>query len=287
MDKDSFVNSLQRGLQILEAFAPERPRLRLHDLTVKTGVPKTTVLRILRTLLSLRYVRFDASSRAYFLGPKVMSLGYATLAGLDLREISLPYLEELSHQTQQNVNLGILDETEVVYIERITVKHLIRTDHSVGSRVNLHSTAIGRAILANLPPEHSEEIVKKIVAERIPLRQLAKTPAEFRDLLKEVRRRGYALNNEEFIPGIRAIGAPIFNSQGTVEGAINMPVFSKTISLKHLTRKFAPMLVKVASDISAGRGFKKNLEGNPNPKERVKDGRPYPTARNVECNLRI
>jgi IclR family pca regulon transcriptional regulator len=287
MDKDSFVNSLQRGLQILEAFAPERPRLRLHDLTVMTGMPKTTVLRILRTLLSLRYIRFDVSSRTYFLGPRVMSLGYATLGGLDLPEIARPYLQELSHRTHQNVNLGILDGMEVVYIERITVKHLIRTDHTVGSRVNLHSTAIGRAILANLPPEHSEEIVRKIITERTPLRQLAKTPAEFRDLLKEVRRRGYSLNNEEFIPGIRAIGAPILNSQGTVEGAINMPVFSKTISMKHLTRKFAPMLVKVASDISAGRGFKKSLEGNPDPKERVKESRSYPTARNTESNLRI
>jgi IclR family pca regulon transcriptional regulator len=287
MNKDSFVNSLQRGLQILEAFAPERPRLRLHDLTVNTGMPKTTVLRILRTLLSLRYLRFDASSRAYFLGPRAMSLGYATLAGLDLREIARPYLEELSHQTQQNVNLGILDETEVVYIERITVKHLIRTDHTVGSRVNLHSTAIGRAILANLPPEHSEGIVGKIVAERTPLRQLAKTPAQFRDLLKEVRRRGYSLNNEEFIPGIRAIGAPIFDGQGTVEGAINMPVFSKTISLKQLTGKFAPMLVRVAGEISACRGFKKSLGGDLISKEREKESRPCPFARNAECNSRV
>jgi IclR family transcriptional regulator, pca regulon regulatory protein len=254
MSKEPMVNSLQRGLTLLEGFTRERPRLKLQELTLAANLPKTTVLRLLRTLVSLNYVRFDALKREYSLGPKVMSLGYATLVGLDLKEIARPYLKELSQATGQNVNLGILDGTEVVYIERITRKQLITTDHTVGSRVNLYSTAIGRAILAYLDPEEREKVVR-VLFTHPGAKEIGMRRERFLELLLEVRRNGYAVNNEEFIAGIRGIGAPIFNSEGKVDAAVNMPVFSKSVSLRQLTRQYAPMLLRTASDISGSRGF--------------------------------
>jgi IclR family pca regulon transcriptional regulator len=254
MPQETMVNSLQRGLTLLEGFTRERPRLKLQELTQSSRLPKTTVLRLLRTLVSLNYVRFDALKREYCLGPRVMSLGYATLAGLDLREIARPYLEELSRVSGQNVNLGILDRTEMVYVERVTRKQLITTDHTVGSRVNLYSTAIGRAVLAYLDAGEREQMVRRLFAaegaKRIGMRREA-----FLELLQEVRRNGYAVNNEEYIPGIRAIGAPIFNAGGKADAAVNMPVFSKSISLRQLTKHYAPNLLRTAADISGSRGF--------------------------------
>jgi len=242
---------------LLEAFTPERPRQKLQQLTLHTRLPKTTVLRILRTLVSLNYIRFDESSKEYFLGPKVMSLGYATLSGMDLKDIARPYIEELSRLTGQNVNLGILDGAEVVYVERITKKQLITTAHTVGSRVNMCFTAIGRAILAYLSPQECEKIVRKTFAQatRQGLRSLNRR--ELREMLREVRRKGYSVSNEEFSPGIRAIAAPIFEGAGMVDAAINMPVFSRTVSLRELTERYAPMLVRTAGDISETRGYRK------------------------------
>ena len=254
MSRETMVNSLQRGLALLEGFTRERSRLKLRELTLASNLPKTTVLRLLRTLVSLNYVRFDSLSREYCLGPKVMSLGYATLVGLDLKEIARPYLEELSRASAQNVNLGILDGTEVVYVERITRKHLITTDHTVGSRVNLYSTAIGRAILAFLDSKELDRIVKELFIHP-GARQIGMRRDWFMQMLRDVRRNGYAVNNEEFIAGIRGIGAPIFNSKGKVDAAVNMPVFSKSVSLRQLTKQYAPMLMRTAIDISASRGF--------------------------------
>jgi len=250
-----FVNSLQRGLAILEAFTRERPKSNLNHLTQATNLPKTTVLRLLRTLASLEYVRYDTVSREYSLGPKVMSLGYATLAGIDLREVARPYLEDLSRLSGQNVNLAILDGIEAIHIERITRKRLISTDNTIGTRVNTHSTAIGRAMLAFLGDDELKYALERLYDDPDNARHLHLGREQFRTLLKSVRRNGYAVSNEEYIMGIRAIGAPIFNASGRVEAAINMPVFSRSVSMKELTQRFAPMIVRTANDISACRGF--------------------------------
>jgi len=251
MAKENFVNSLKKGLNILETFTPENPKLKLQELTLRMGLPKTTVFRLLHTLTALNYVRFDTKTREYFLGPKVMSLGYTTLASLDLREIAQPYLEELSQLSGQNVNLGILDGTEVVYIERITKKHLISSDRTVGSRVSVYETAIGRAILAHLNREKFEEIWSELLADPGALKHFGKRPEQFLAMLEEVRQNGYSVSNEEFIAGIRGIAAPILSATGTVEAAINMPVFTKTVSQKQLIKRYAPMLIDTANRISA------------------------------------
>lgn len=251
MAKENFVHSLKKGLKILETFTPENPKLKLQELTLSTGLPKTTVFRFLHTLTALNYVRFDNKTREYFLGPKVMSLGYATLAGIDLREIARPYLEELSQSSGQNVNIGILDGTEVVYIERIIKRHLIRTDRTVGSRVNIYETAIGRAILANLDGDKFEKIWRELLSDPVARKHIGKNSERFLNLLEGVRRNGYSVSDEDFIPGIRAIAAPIFSAKGNAEAAINMPVFTKTVSQRQLTKRYAPMLVDTATRISA------------------------------------
>jgi IclR family pca regulon transcriptional regulator len=95
MTKDKLVNSLLKGLGILEAFTPSQFSLSFQELTMKTGFPKTTVFRFLRTLTSHGYLSLDSKSKKYFLGPRVMSLGFTVLSGMDLKNVALPYLEEL------------------------------------------------------------------------------------------------------------------------------------------------------------------------------------------------
>ena len=176
-----------------------------------------------------------------------------------MTQIARPYLEELSRLTGQNVNLAILDGTEVVYVERITKRHLISIDHTVGSRVSVYATAIGRAILAYLSHDELEEILHKLLADPEAVKLIGTGGERLCDLLARVRQNGYSLSDEEFIPGIRAIGAPIFSAEGKVEAAINMPVFVGSVGLEELAERHAPMLVSTAHDISVSRGFTRRL----------------------------
>jgi IclR family pca regulon transcriptional regulator len=256
----NFVNSLDRGLKILRAFTPAKPELRLLDITNLTSLPKTTVIRLLKTLTSLNYIRFDSNNRKYYLGPEVMSLGFTVLSSMDIREIALPYIAELSRISDQSVNLGILDRSEVVYIERIKKRTILNIDQHVGSRLSSYRSSIGRAILAYLEKKDFEIVLREILKEKNSVDFIGPKGKSLLKILEKVRQKGFALNNEELIPGLRAIGAPIFNSEGNVEAAINMPVFSQMVSLTELTEKYAPMLIETAQMISEARGFKKEIQ---------------------------
>jgi IclR family pca regulon transcriptional regulator len=253
--KYNLVKSLQKALKILETFAPATPKLRLQHLVHKTNMPKTTILRILRTFEFLNYISFDPESKYYFLGPRVMSLGFTVLSSMDLRDITIPYLEELSQLTKQNVNLGILDGTEVIYIERVKKWNILNTDFHVGSRLNAYRTAIGRAILAFMGHEKVQLIFNKILKDKEAKKYIGENGELLAKLLEKVRRDGYAINDDEYIKGIRAIAAPIFNNEGKVEAAINIPVFAHMISQKELIERYLPLLLVTAEKISMARGF--------------------------------
>jgi len=252
---EKFVTSLQRGLEILEAFTPAEAKLKLRELTLKTGLPKTTVFRLLKTLISLDYVHFNSEAKQYSLGPRVMSLGFTVLSSLDLRDAALPHIEDLSRIADQNVNLGILDRTEVVYIERIKKRRILNIDHHVGSRLNIYQSSIGRAILAFLRKDKFREVLREILKDREAVKHIGPNGEQLLEKLQETHLKGYALNDEEMTPGLRAIGAPVFNAQGEVEAAINIPVFSQMVSREELIQRYAPLLLDTAKKVSAARGF--------------------------------
>jgi IclR family pca regulon transcriptional regulator len=240
----------------LETFTPEKPKLSFQEIVQRSGLPRTTVFRLLGTLNSLNYVYFDKFSKKYFPGPKVMCLGFATLETMDLKEIARPYLEEFSALTNEDVNLGVLDRTRILYIDRIKKKRQrLNTGITVGLHVNAYLTAIGRAILAFMKEEDRDETLDKLFSDPEVLKRLKISREEFLELLKTIRQTGYALVNEEFLKGIRSIGVPILDSQGYADAAINLPVFTKNISLKKLTGHYGPMLMKTAGRISANRGY--------------------------------
>jgi IclR family pca regulon transcriptional regulator len=251
----SLTNSLQRGLQVLEAFTPSSPRMRLQEVVNKTGLPKVTVLRFLRTLTALKYLSYNSESKLYSLSARVMSLGYTALSGMDVREAALPFLEELSETTGQNVNLGILDGVEVVYVERIKKKQILNIDLHVGSRLNAYNSSIGQVILAYMNRKELDPIVEELLRDG-ELAALAGPAGEsFYKNLQVVRTKGYALNDESYVGGVRAIGAPVFDHRGVVDAGINIPVFAHMVSRDDLLERHLPPLLETAKRVSAARGF--------------------------------
>jgi IclR family transcriptional regulator, pca regulon regulatory protein len=242
-------------MEILETFTPESPRLTLQEVTRKIGLPQTTVHRLLYTLTYKKYIVCDAQKK-YYLGPKFASLGMTVLASLELREVALPFLEDLSRESQQNTNLGILDGTEVVYIQRVEKKSLISMNLQVGSRLNCYETSMGRAILAFLDAEKLETVLKEVLRTKGLAQRIGARGEALLNILAGVRRRGYALDDEEWLQGVRAIAAPVFNMQGKVAAAVNMPVFSPAISRKKLIQDFVPILMSATEKISSSLGYR-------------------------------
>ena len=251
------ISSLQRGLSILEAFTPGCSRLRFQQLAQKTNMPKATVFRLLHALHSLDYLSFDPESKYYFLSPRVMSLGFTALSSMDLRDIALPYLEELSRVADQNVNLGILNGTELIYIECVKKHKILNIDFHVGSRLVAYKTSGGRAILAFMKQEEFKVVLNEILRGREAKKHIGSKGERLLKLIDEVRQNGYSINDEEYVKGVRAIGAPIFGSKGNVEAAINMPVFAYAVSPAELIERYVPLLLNATEKISVARGFMK------------------------------
>ncbi|HET6489776.1 MAG TPA: IclR family transcriptional regulator [Syntrophales bacterium] len=249
------VNSLIRGLEILEAFTPGDYHITLQELSSRTSLPKTTVHRFLKTLLSLNYVTLDQRTKAYSLAPRVMALGFSVLSGMDLRAKALPYMETLSRVTDQNVNLAVLDRTEMLYIERITVRRIINTNLHVGSRVNCYLTAMGRSLIAFLPADRYDKLIQELGKDKDAVNYIGKRGEKLETILKEVRIKGYAVNDGEWVPGLRAIGCPVFNDRGEVEASLNMSFISQMVGFDEMIDKYVPPLMETARDLSSVLGF--------------------------------
>jgi len=246
----NFINSLERGFSLLEVFSPQQPFLGITEIATKLGLSKTTVFRITHTLNKIGYLQYGLENQKYYLGPKILAMGFATLGSMKFREIARPYMGELSKATGENINLGVLEGHEVIYIDQIKSKQILDVKLYVGSRIPTYNTSIGRAILAYLPLPKLNEILEKL--NQIPE---ARTflGAKYKKILKNleiVRSKGYAINNEEWEIGIRAIGAPILNHKSSLEGGINISVLSAKISLNELESRYAPLLIETAKRIS-------------------------------------
>jgi len=249
------VNSLIRGLEILESFTPAESHLSLQELSVKTELPKTTVHRFLKTLLSMNYVKLDSRTKSYSLAPRVMALGFSVLSGMDLRQTARPYMEALSKETDQNVNLAVLDRAEILYIERITVRKIININLYVGSRVNCYLTAMGRSLIAFLSRESYEQLLAELHKDKEAVKSIGRNGEKLNAILDEVRSRGYASNDGEWVQGLRAIGVPIFNGRSEVEASLTMTFISQLVGFDEMIEKYVPPLMTTAGRISAALGF--------------------------------
>ena len=246
-------NSLIKSLMILESFTPGSLHLSLANIYRITKIPKPTTFRILKTLTDLNYLKYDATQKEYCLGPKVLSLGYSTLQTIDSKEIIRPYLESLSKECNRTVNFCVLDDTEMVYIERIKAPDIVFLDIVIGSRIPLFSTAVGKVALAHMEEEKLEDILEKIKSDPKAVPFIRNRNRLYR-MLEEVKLNGYALNDEEYRKGIRAIAVPVLNSDG-IFGGINLVVASALESMDELRTKYASPLLITSSKISEALGY--------------------------------
>jgi DNA-binding IclR family transcriptional regulator len=213
--------TLDRALGALLRIGESGSRgLTLAECSATLGYSKPTVHRILRTLAHRGFLRVDRERGLYTLGVANLRLGMAFLEQLDLRSEALPILRELGERTGETVHLGVLDGSDVVYIEKVESTHAVRMFSQIGRTMPAYSTGIGKAILAHLPPDE--------VAMALPETLEPRTSATITDRaellrhLAEVRRRGYSTDEIENEDGIRCVGAPVFDHTGIVCAGISV-----------------------------------------------------------------
>jgi IclR family transcriptional regulator, pca regulon regulatory protein len=254
-----FSQSLQRGLAILSAFRPDRAQLGVSELARELDLNRSTAHRYVATLSVLGYLQQDPATRKYRLGPRVLDLGFSAINSMELREISLPFLQQLSEHTGHTVNMAILDGDDIVYVERVRSARQGQRDIDlnlhIGSRLPAYCTSMGKVLLAFMPPEQQAEAIARAALIRRGPNTLT-APGALAAELDRVRAAGYAVNNEELAYGLRSIAAPVRAQGGQVVAAINLAVHRSMISMEDLTANLSPPLRRTADEISARSGYR-------------------------------
>jgi IclR family pca regulon transcriptional regulator len=252
-----YSQSLERGLAILSSFSSTRPLLGVSELSREVGLSRSTTHRYVATLTALGYLQQDPATRRYRLGPRVLDLGFSAINSMELREISVPHLQQLSDETGYTVNMAVLDDTDIVYIERCRSSRQgqreIDLNLHVGSRLPAYCTSLGKVLLAYLPPEELEELLSHVQFVKRGPNTLTQ-----RGLVAElarVRAAGLAVNNEELAYGLRSIAAPIRGQNGQAVAAINLAVHRTMVSLEDMVARLAPPLKRTAAEISSRIGY--------------------------------
>ena len=214
--------SLERALQILSTFNAEQPKFTLAQLSEAVRVPKATVLRLCSTLVHYDFLMFNKETRQYSLGLKLFELGSVVFASFSLRRIAAPYLINLQTKLGKTVFLGILQEGQLVYIDKKeNPLNLIRFGSQIGTSRPPFFGMLGSTLMAHLPEEAVTELLK-----RYPLAALTKgsitNERRFRERLAVIREQGYCVDQGEAIEGVTGIAAPIRDSSKEVVAAVGV-----------------------------------------------------------------
>ena len=213
------VTAVERALNILEAAAQRRDGLTNSEISRKLAIPKSSASYILRTLERRGYLRRETETGRYRLGLKILSLGGDAQANLDIADVALPFMRTLSERIHLTVHLAVLDQGEAVYVEKVEAPGFFKVNTWVGRRMFLHSTSVGKCLLAWLPKHEVEALVKQQgLKKRTP--KTITTMTRLLVDLEQVKREGYALDDEENSLGARCLGAPVFDALGSVVAAL-------------------------------------------------------------------
>ncbi len=217
------IASVQRALDIINLFDGSHAELGNNEIAKMLEMDPGTAAGLVYTLRLNNYLDQNPDNRKYRLGLKLAERAAVLLNQIDLRKIATPYLEELRQWCGESINLAIRDHNEVVYIERLFGHHSLGIRSELGKRARLHSTALGKAILANMNPEETDAILTGYEFISVT----PKTITNLKDFLVElerVRESGYAIDEEENELGGRCLAAPVFNNDGVPVAAVSISV---------------------------------------------------------------
>jgi DNA-binding IclR family transcriptional regulator len=263
-DKESTyqVRALERGLSVLEGFVDSGEAVSLSDIAKRHDLNLSTAFRLVRVLTQMRWLEPDEQGNHYRLGVRAFEVGSRYLTQLRVEEVARPILESLAQETGQTASLGVIEGPDVVYVGIVHGQQEVGIQSRIGARHPAYCTALGKALLS----EADDALLKEVVGNGMPQRTeyTITMPDVLRHELQEVRRLGYAVDNEERVRGIYCVAAPVRNHEQRVIAAISVsaPVFAVTPEARF---KFAQLVVQAAGDVSVRLGAMR--EGASNHRE--------------------
>lgn len=243
-----YVQSLSRGLTVLQAFNAERPAMTLADMSRATGLTRATVRRLLLTLVTLGFVCTDG--RTFELTPRVLDLGFAYVSSLQLPDIAQPFMEALSDRVHESVSASVLDGWQIVYVARVNTQRIMGISLAIGSRLPAAWTSMGRVLLAGLSDPQLDEFLDGLVVSG-PTPQSINDLDALRSEIHAVRTQGYALIDQELELGVRSVAAPLRDRRGRTLAAINVGTHAARVTLKELRGVILPDLLATARSIES------------------------------------
>jgi DNA-binding IclR family transcriptional regulator len=254
--EDVISNSLERGLDALELLA-EHGEVRLADLAEELQVSRATAFRILASLQSRGYVEHARAERVYRLGHAVRALAERSDTSSVLR-LAAPAMAELRASTGETVNLALLRRGKIVYSAIFDGVHALRMQASVGAEVPAYATAIGKAVLAALPPDRRDPLLPPEPYPALTANTIT-TRSELTRELTAIRSRGYAVDNQEEEIGAACLAAPVLGSDGRPLGAISVSGLAARLPEEDRP-EIGRMVARWCADISAQLGFRPHGE---------------------------
>ena len=254
----NLVQTIERVTTIFDAMAQSSRGISLKELSAQVDLPKGTTHRLLSSLAYFGYVRQTAESKNYHLGFKLVELGNRLLDHLDLRAQTRPFIVSLCQRTKETVHLVVLDQNEALYVDKVISDEKpggLQMVSRVGLRVPAHCSSVGKVFLAQL----SDQELVLFVNEKGLEKRTENTINDLDELKRHlmiVRERGYAIDEEENEPGIRCIGAPIFNQQNQVIAAISISGPTIRITKEYVQNTLKHEVMKTALEISEEFGFR-------------------------------
>ena len=249
------IHVIDRAAQILDCFGFDHQELSVSEIGAKTGLHRSTAHRILMALEYNDLIKQNPSTGKYHLGIKLFKLGHQAVSQLNLREICRPFLSRLMNDTKETIHLAVLDDDQVLYLDKVEGPHALRMPSRVGRYIPTYCTSLGKAMLSCL----DDQEVKSILRKQTLKPHTENTVKNINQLLADlgsVRKRGYAVDNEEIEIGLRCVGAPLRDYTGGMVGAISVAAPSARLSEKN-TPVIGRMVIAIAAGISQKLGFEK------------------------------
>jgi IclR family pca regulon transcriptional regulator len=246
----STVQSLAKGLRILECFSDHTPEMTLSEVAAAAGLDPGTTHRMLNTLVALGYVAAVPDSRRFALTLKILDLGFRAIGRKDVRAVVRPVLRSLVGETNEAASFGVLDGGNVVFIERVRAGLMrLGVDIGIGTAVPAHFSIIGIAILAFLPKDVRKQTM--VAAQALPSPAVAGLKrAKLASMLDDVRKQGYVLHDSLTAEGLRILAVPVRDADGYPVGAISIAAPMFRISAEELRLRSLKMLRNAAQDIA-------------------------------------
>jgi DNA-binding IclR family transcriptional regulator len=246
------ITALQRGLRLLHLFSESPHGLTAKQVAGRSRLPVSTVHRFLANLEGTGFLNCSGDG-VYHLGIACFTIGQAALGQLDIRRVSLPYLQELNRQTRETIHLTVRHGLSAVYVDKLDSPEQLRIHSRIGAAVPLYCTAVGKVMLAYMPDDERERVLPQLGLKRLTPNTVGNLQ-ELEAELYRVRKNGYACDLEENEPHIRCVAAPIWDHAGGVNASLSITAPVVRMAVTRL-RQLAPLIQTAGLQISRELGY--------------------------------